>query len=631
MSQNSELEPLLEYLRRTRGFDFTGYKRATLERRITKRLQTVGCASYGDYLDYLEVHPDEFALLFNTVLINVTNFFRDASSWEFLAESVLPDLIKRRQPSGPIRVWSAGCATGQEAYTLAMIFAEALGVEDFNERVKIYATDADDEALAKARLALYNEREIADVPAELREKYFEITEGQFAFRKDMRRQLIFGRHDLIQDAPISRVDLLVCRNTLMYFNAETQAKILQRFQFALNDNGVLFLGRAETLMTNATTFAPLDLKRRVSTKVPAPGNVRDRLLGLVQNPVATDLSERTTRIRELAFDALATAQFVIDTTGALVFANERARVLFGLTRGDLARPLNDLKISYRPVELRSAIDEMTTERRQVVMRNIEWVSINGDLRWLDVYITPLVEGLGGDLLGASISFVDVTAQKRLQSELDQKTEALQTAHEELQSTNEELETTNEELQSSVEELETTNEELQSTNEELETMNEELQSTNEELTAMNENMRQRSEELNQVNTFLDCILTSLRGAIVVLDMELNILVWNRGAENLWGLRESEVRGKHILGLDIGLPVELLKQPIRQCVSGAKERVDLRLDAINRRGKQIACHVSASPLLSRSDKIHGVVLSMEDEIDLVGADGDHRAKAPAKAAE
>ena len=623
MSHNSELESLLDYLRRTRGFDFTGYKRATLERRITKRLQSVGCSGYDDYLDYLEVHPDEFALLFNTVLINVTSFFRDASSWEFLKETVLPDLLKRRRRPAAVRIWSAGCATGQEAYTLAMIFAEALGLDEFSERVKIYATDADDEALAKARLAVYDEREVADVPADLRAKYFEISDGQFVFRKDMRRQLIFGRHDLIQDAPISRVDLLVCRNTLMYFNAETQAKILQRFQFALNDNGVLFLGRAETLMTHASRFAPLDLKRRISTKLPTPGSVRDRLLGLVQSNIVPDADERTSRIRELAFDTLATAQLVVDTAGTLVFANERARALFGLSRTDIARPLNDLKISYRPVELRSAIDQMTTDRRQVVMRNIEWAAMNGEMRWLDVYVVPLVELVGGELLGASISFVDVTAQKRLQIDLDQTNEALQTAHEELQSTNEELETTNEEL-------ETMNEELQSTNEELETMNEELQSTNEELTAMNEDMRQRSDELNQVNTFLDCILTSLRGAVVVLDLELNVLVWNRGAENLWGLRETEVRGKHILGLDIGLPVERLKQPIRQCLTGAKERVDLRLEAINRRGKQIVCQVWASPLLSRADKIHGVVLLMEDERDSSASDGESGRRSKVKTA-
>ena len=216
--------------------------------------------------------PTNSAQLFNTVLINVTSFFRDGSTWEYLAKSVLPRLIDGRRDGVPIRVWSAGCATGEEAYTLAMVFAEALGVDALSESVKIYATDADEEALTKARAAVYSKQEVADVSAPLLEKYFDGDgDGNHTFRKELRRQIIFGRHDLIQDAPISRVDLLVCRNTLMYFNAETQARILQRFQFALNDHGILFLGRAETLMTHTSTFAPIDLKRRISEKVPTPG------------------------------------------------------------------------------------------------------------------------------------------------------------------------------------------------------------------------------------------------------------------------------------------------------------------------------------------------------------------------
>ncbi|MGH7621484.1 MAG: CheR family methyltransferase, partial [Gemmatimonadaceae bacterium] len=252
--ERDDFDTLLDYLKRTRGFDFTGYKRASLERRIAKRMQMVGVPGFAEYTDYLEVHPEEFSGLFNTVLINVTSFFRDQSTWEFIAQSVVPDLLSRRNGDQQIRVWSAGCASGEEAYTLAMIFAEAIGLDAFREQVKIYATDVDDEALARARQATYSAREVADVPPALLEKYFEEAEGHYLFRKDLRRHLIFGRHDLIQDAPISRVDMLVCRNTLMYFNAETQTRILTRFQFALNDHGVLFLGRAETLLTHANTF-----------------------------------------------------------------------------------------------------------------------------------------------------------------------------------------------------------------------------------------------------------------------------------------------------------------------------------------------------------------------------------------
>jgi two-component system CheB/CheR fusion protein len=510
-----------------------------------------------------------------------------------------------------------------------MLFAEALGNGAFDGAIKIYATDADEEALAKARLAVYSADEVRDVPARLLEKYFDPVNGRYAFRRELRRQIIFGRHDLIQDAPISRVDLLVCRNTLMYFNGETQAKILQRFQFALNDHGVLFLGRAETLMTHTSTFAPLDLKRRISTKLPTPTpNARDRVLTSVQpQSGAESTNGQFTRLRELALDGISTAQLLVDPAGALVLANERARALFGLSRNDIDRPLQDLKISYRRVELRAAIDQANGERRPVILRNIEWPSLAGDSRWFDVHVVPLVDGHAGDVLGASVSFNDVSTAKRLQSELENANRALETAYEELQSTHEELETTNDELQSSVEELETTNEELQSTNEELETMNEELQSTNEELQAMNADMRQRADELNQVNLFLECILTSLRGAVVVLDADLKILIWNPGAEDLWGLREQEVRGKPILGVDIGLPIDRLKEPIRSCLSGSTERADLRLDAINRRGRPVTVDVSACPLLSSSRVIHGVVLHMEVAAD--SADGDGKGPRSMKA--
>jgi two-component system CheB/CheR fusion protein len=609
-----DLETLLDYLKRTRGFDFTGYKRASLERRIAKRMQMIGLTTFADYLDYLEVHPEEFSGLFNTVLINVTHFFRDRSTWEFIASSIVPDLIARHQPGTPLRIWSAGCASGEEAYTLAMIFAEALGADAFRDMVKIYATDVDEDALATARQASYSERDVAEVPPEFLERYFETTGGRYVFRKDLRRHVIFGRHDLIQDAPISRVDLLVCRNTLMYFNAETQAKILGRFQFALNDHGVLFLGRAETLMTQASTFAALDLKHRVSTKLPSRnGHLRDRLLAAAQNgnDGGTDApnGERT-RIREAALDASANAQLIVDANGGLVFANQHARRLFGLSSTDLSRPLQDLKISYRPLELRSLIDQVTISRRGLVIREVEWLAAADDVRWLDVHVSPLAEPGGAALLGVSVSFVDVSVSRRLRAELEHATHELETAYEELQSTNEELETTNEELQSTVEELETTNEELQSTNEELETMNEELQSANEELQTTNGEIRIRSDELNEVNGFLESILTSLRAAVVVVDADLKVLVWNQRAEDMWGLREEEARGKHILGLDVGLPIERLKQPMRACLADGDGHATLTLEAINRRGRTIECQITTTPLRTRSKAVRVVILVIED---------------------
>jgi two-component system CheB/CheR fusion protein len=213
-------------------------------------------------------------------------------------------------------------------------------------------------------------------------------------------------------------------------------------------------------------------------------------------------------------------------------------------------------------------------------------------------------------MGTAITFTDVTISKRLQRELEHANQELETAYEELQSTNEELETTNEELQSTVEELETTNEELQSTNEELETMNEELQSTNEELQTTNAELRQRSDELNTVNAFLESILTSLRGGVAVVDTDFKVLVWNVQAEDLWGMRPDEAVGRHLLGLDIGLPVDQLKQPMRECLSGVCQFTEMEIEATNRRGRTIRCRVTCSPLLGPQQVVRGAIVMMED---------------------
>jgi two-component system, chemotaxis family, CheB/CheR fusion protein len=623
MSRQDEPEPdferLLEYLRRSRGFDFTGYKRTSLMRRVSKRMQMVGVQGYDDYVDYLEVHPDEFGHLFDTILINVTAFFRDPGAWEAVSEQIIPRLLAGKRPDDPIRLWSAGCASGEEAFTLAMVLAEAIGIEPFRDRVKIYATDVDDDALARARHAGYGPKEVEAIPPEILARYFEASNGRFSFQKDLRRSVIFGRHDLIQDAPISRIDLLTCRNTLMYFNTETQARILDRFHFALNERGFLFLGKAETLLTYNNTFVPIDLKRRIFAKV-TRGSLRERLMVMARSGSEEAVNHLVghVRVREASFDACPIAQLVVDHNGQLAMANDRARVVFGLAPSDLGRPLQDLQISYRPADLRSCIDRAYVERRPVVLPEVEWSVGPGDPSYLDIHVVPLLDP-SGTLLGAGITFLDVTASRRLKADLQSSHKELETAYEELQSTNEELETTNEELQSTVEELETTNEELQSTNEELETMNEELQSTNEELETVNEELRQRSDELKQVNIFLESILGSLRGGVVVIDADFLVHVWNEKAVDLWGLRADEVRGKNLLNLDIGLPVEGLKPLLLTCLAGEAAYQEVTLKATNRRGRAIQCRVTCTPM-DGLDGIDGAILQMDDLSESPSGDGE-----------
>ncbi|MEH1970747.1 CheR family methyltransferase [Nostoc sp.] len=606
--RDPKFENLLIYLRQSRGFDFTGYKRSTLMRRVWKRMQSLTIESFEEYQDYLEVYPDEFNYLFNTILINVTAFFRDLSAWQYLAKQILPNLIKNKKTSDQIRIWSAGCASGEEAYTLAMLMAEILGAEEFRQRVKIYATDVDEEALNHARLAVYSAKDVQAVPDELRQKYFEVIGNRYVFRQDLRRSVIFGRHDLLQDAPISRLDLLVSRNTLMYFNSETQGRILARFHFALNDNGYLFLGKAEMLLMHSSLFTPLDLKNRIFTKV-STVNLRDRLL-VMANSIDDESRSRLSRnlrLRDMGFDKAPIAQVVIDINGTLVMVNEQARTLFALSPKDLTRPFQDLELSYRPVELRSLIERAYTERRPINLTNVERYLSNTETQYLDVRITPLQE-TDTSFLGVSISFHDVSRYIKLQDALQRSQQELETTNEELQSTNEELETTNEELQSTNEELETTNEELQSTNEELETMNEELQSTNEELQTINNELSERTTELNRTNIFLISILKSLQTGIVVIDSSFNISIWNYMVEDLWGLRTDEVLGKSIFSLDIGLPVEQLRSPIRDSLTGKKQFQEMLLDATNRRGRQIKCYLAITPLLGI--EMQGAVLMMVD---------------------
>jgi len=269
-----DFDALLAHLKRSRGFDFTSYKRSSLMRRVLVRMRTLGVTTFTAYLDVLQVEPQEFTRLFNTVLINVTSFFRDGTYWDFVRDGVLPQLTGPAGAVEPIRIWSAACASGEEAYSIAILLAETLGQDAFRQRVKIYATDVDEEAIGQARQGVYSSRIAENVPAPLLAKYFERQDHRFVVNKDLRRSLIFGRHDLLQDAPISRVDLLICRNCLMYFNTEAQARILARFHFALMPRGILFLGKAETLLAQSATYEVVDAGRRLFVKTDRQPDVR---------------------------------------------------------------------------------------------------------------------------------------------------------------------------------------------------------------------------------------------------------------------------------------------------------------------------------------------------------------------
>ena len=603
-----QFEDLLAFIRENRGFDFNGYKRPSLHRRIEKRMQDAGVGAYGEYLERLKEDDDEFAQLFDTILINVTGFFRDMPSWEFMRKEIVPKIAAAKRSDEQIRIWSAGCATGEEAYSLAMIFADELGDEGFSERVKIYATDVDERALSEGRHGIFASDAVKDVPEAYRERYFESIDGRSIFSSDLRRAVIFGRNDLLVDPPISRIDLISTRNTLMYFNPDAQRRILLNFHFALLPTGYLFLGRSETLLTRSSLFVPVDLKRRVFARG-VREDMQEQLREMVEGDRAPIVpAPEVERIRQASFEAAPIAQLVVDPAGHLAAANMQARTLFGLGQRDLGRPLQDLELSYRPVELRSVIEQAHTAHHTVSVRDIEWIRGN-EARSYDIQVGPL-HAADGSLVGMSVTFAETTRYRKLQEANELQKERLETAFEELQSTAEELETTNEELQSTNEELETTNEELQSTNEELETMNEELQSTNEELNTMNDELRLRTEDLHQVNAFLESILGGLHAGVAVTDGELRVQAWNERARDLWGLRAGEVHGKHLMNLDFGLPIDQVMPLLRGVVNNGSQDGEVKLEATNRRGRQIEVRVRVSPMNGPEGDVRGAIVVMEE---------------------
>jgi two-component system CheB/CheR fusion protein len=602
---DADLEELLRFIRDSRGFDFTGYKRSSLARRIRKRMADVGVAEYLDYRDLLETNAAEFGALFNTILINVTGFFRDAESWAHLQREVLPDLVAAIAPDEEIRVWSAGCSSGEEAYTLAIALAETIGIEQCVQRVKIYSTDVDDDALRQARTGSYPAKSLEGMNDDLRARYFESHGERLTFRSDLRRRVIFGRHDITRDAPISRLHLLVCRNTLMYFNVEAQRTIVDRFTFAMNDGGCLFLGKAEMLLADGTRFDVLNMRHRIFRRLAGTSYRQPHPPRPAKTAEEPKDAERLRQLRALVLDTVPSAVIAVDMDGTVVHLNSHARVKLGLGPADLGRPFRDLEVSYRPIELRSLIEQAHDTRRPVRVNAVERRLAVDEVQYLDIVVQPLI-ALDGEVLGSGVAFIDNTALTQLQLEVKRNREELETTNEELQSTNEELETTNEELQSSIEELETTNEELQSTNEELETTNEELQSGNEELETMNEEMRIRSTELDEARTFLEGVLSSIAAGVVVLDAARRVRSWNRGAEELWGLRSAEVRDVDFFTLDFGLPTTDVIELVQRCLASGQRTGPTDLVAVNRRGRTITCSLACTPL---DGETGGVVLLME----------------------
>jgi two-component system, chemotaxis family, CheB/CheR fusion protein len=625
-----QLEDVIEKIRRARNFDFRNYKRATLRRRIERRISERGCRGMADYLELLDRSPEEYDALLSSLLIKVTAFFRDKEMWDLLAKKVLPEIVARKSPGDEIRIWSAGCATGEEVYSAAILLSELLGPKVQNVQIKVFGTDVDESAIAHARHGVYTSHSIEELSRERISKFFARVPGGYAVSKDLRRLVVFGVNNLVSDAPISRIDLLLCRNVFIYLDAALQKRVLSRFHYALRQAGVLVLGRSELIPFAAKIFDSLDLRLRVYRRGSRAAAVNDEnLLGQLEQE---DIARAVRQSREdlggpglggpdldAARDILQALPLPIIGTsldGTVQLWNGAAARLWRRPESEVrGKKLTALALPGIPGHL--LVEKTALVRDGKAERQIAEAIIPRPEGPLDARIEVTASNSNPTgMTGLVYTVVDTSALRSSESELrhareerQRGVEDLENANQELQSSNEELETTNEELQSANEELQTTNEELQSINEELETTNEELQSTNSELDATNRELAQRTDELNVLGYYQRTIIRSLSAAVVVVDPQGRITTWNLAAERLLGLAESEALGQLVWTLRVPILNKGLVKKIRRNLGKGLATREEDLPYAGPGGVRGHSLVSAVPLVDADRKL-GAVIIVED---------------------
>jgi two-component system, chemotaxis family, CheB/CheR fusion protein len=536
------LQTILSEVSRQTSIDFRPYKKTSLLRRISRRMASLQIQLLGEYAEYIKAHTEEATALVNTLLINVTEFFRDPEAFYYLKTEILPVLIERASAKNRVlRFWCAGCATGEEPYSVAMLLVDLLGEEIIHWSIKIFATDLDEAAITFARHGLYTEPLLKNVPVEYRERFFHWTDGNYRIARAIRQLVTFGQQDLSHSGPFPRIDLVLCRNVLIYFNTQLQATVLNNFAFALFPDGYLFVGKAETVRPSQSNYELLNKSWKIYRCIGLPSQVSRRLgsgstnasktppsllqlnIGMENTKVPQTEYVQLRRMNELLLRFLPLGIVVIDRGYRLVTANTTVRRLLGLHEsGEGMDFLHSVRgIPYEP--LRSAIDRAFRERTMVFLPELELnPKIGGTGRYISFTITPMqMDQTSQELAAISISDVtdQVTMREKLETaqneqmrlleelntlnrQLTERNKELVDSNEELQVSNEELILAQEELQATVEEYETTNEELQAANEELETTNEETQAINEELQATNDEFRARTQELQDLAVVLE---------------------------------------------------------------------------------------------------------------------------------
>jgi two-component system CheB/CheR fusion protein len=622
----SALEKVLILLRAKTSHDFTMYKKSTVYRRIERRMGIHQIGRIAAYVRYLRENSQEVELLFKELLIGVTSFFRDPAAWEQLRGEAFPALLAGRPAGGVLRAWSVGCSTGEEAYSLAIAFKEALDQlkPRGNFKLQIFATDLDRDAIEKARQGFYPANIAADVSSERLNRFFIQEENGYRVCKEIREMVTFATQNVIMDPPFTKLDILICRNLLIYLTTELQKKLLPLFHYSLNPGGVLFLGSAETIGSYTDFFDLMDRKSRI---------FRRRESVLADEPVAFPPSfvpalpkvhkEPTMQKPAANLQSLADQLLLQRFSPPAVLASDKGDIIYISGRtGKYLEPaagkanLNIFAMAREGLryDLGSAFHKALRQNEQIVVKGVT-VGTNGGAQTVDITVQAIAEpeALRGMVM---IIFTDVeTPQKKktpgrskiapsdnarvpeLEQELQQLREALQTTREEMRSSQEELKSTNEELQS-------TNEELQSTNEELTTSREEMQSLNEELQTVNAEQQSKMDEMSRINDDMRNLLNSTEIVTVFLDNQLHVRRFTSGTNKLFKLIQG----------DVGRPLSDITSDLRYPEMIDEAREVLRTLVFSE--KQVATtdgrwfSVRIMPYRTLEDVIRGVVITFTD---------------------
>jgi two-component system CheB/CheR fusion protein len=566
---DDSLQKIFILLRAQTGHDFSYYKQNTIGRRIERRMAIHQILKLEDYVRFLQNNRAEVETLFRELLIGVTNFFRDPEAFNILEAQVIPGLFENRSVDQAVRIWVPGCSTGEEAYSIAMLIREAMDKLKREYKVQIFATDIDGDAIQKARSGVYPDGIIADVSQERLARFFRKENSSYHVQKQIRDMVVFAEQNIIGDPPFSKIDLISCRNLLIYMQATLQKKVIPLFHYSLKSGGVLFLGNSETFGDYKELFSIVDRKWKIYRRT-GLANGHQPILDFAHPPFMKDLAaaeegglvQKRIRLPDLAAKILLERYtptcVIVDQTGEVLYTHGRTGRYLEPARGEAS--LNVIRMArdgFR-LELTAALRKSRATNSEVSYPGLT-VKTNGDRQEINLTVSPVTDP--ASMSGLMMIFIeDVTASSHpdssdsdvdgmipaqdqrlteLEQELRNKEEYLQTIIEELETSNEELKSTNEELQSS-------NEELQSTNEEMETSKEELQSVNEELVTVNTEHQLKIDQLSQANNDMNNLLASTDVGTIFLDQQLKIQRFTPAVNTIMNL----------IATDIGRPINHL---------------------------------------------------------------------------